>query len=678
VQRDALPWLRPLALVKWLVWGGATFTFFYFTAVGIERMITWYLAVDQFGYLTFAHDLLHGRVFHEWGPMKALEPFFPARTDVLAQTYVYDQGRLYCRYSPGFPMLLATWIGLLGDDRAHYLNPTVYLALLAVTLAFQWRLFRSPWRAAAGTALIALFPTMMYLWGLTLTRDLSAHLFAFIGLFLLLPANGAPLRGRRLLVAGLALGFTIAIRPDAVLYLIPAAGLLGVRLWHERRRHTAGGRVLASAALGTGLFIGALPILGYNWAATGNPFLPTQGMELPLLPRLAPPTKFKARLIRPPIAEVAPPTNATPDADGTLGYPSRGWRGGTFEEVQGGGLRLANLATTFPGNWRLLLRAYSPLLFFVAVWGAVVATVMRPMLAAAAVSYAVVAFLFFSCWPRPDFRYLIGVFLFLPMLVIEGTMGTLDLTRLLWKQHKPELARGLAGIAAGVLLLGAVTLRPQPATGSLPLTVFLVVTLVAGTAALLAAAQPRRRIVALAAPLLMLALVWCKVSDVQSQANRRAPFQRTQMLEARTNMQRLLEPNAVVITTEEVGRPAENIEYYSGVADALYMTDLERWKVEPYYAALYLIFNGKRPYLFIPASQPDKERLLRDLRKGLVVDLVADIPPQKAMAHFVAAPFHRGVRMELYRLSQPKVEQGMPSLGLKPPEPPRAIGPAQP
>ena len=59
-----------------------------------------------------------------------------------------------------------------------------------------------------------------------------------------------------------------------------------------------------------------------------------------------------------------------------------------------------------------------------------VALVLRPMLAAAAVPYAVVAFLFFSCWPRPDCRYLIGVFVFLPMLIVEGTFGTLDLIRL--------------------------------------------------------------------------------------------------------------------------------------------------------------------------------------------------------------------------------------------------------
>jgi hypothetical protein len=29
------------------------------------------------------------------------------------------------------------------------------------------------------------------------------------------------------------------------------------------------------------------------------------------------------------------------------------------------------------------------------------------------------------------------------------------------------------------------------------------------------------------------------------------------------------------------------------------------------------------------------------------------------MAHFVAAPFHRGVQMELYRLSQPVVEEAL-------------------
>ena len=641
--------LRPFAVGKWVLWGGATFVFFYYTAASLERQITWYLAVDQFGYLNFAHDLLHGRIFHDWAPLKALEPFFPSRTDLLAQTYIYDDGRVYCRYAPGFPLLLAGWLGLFGDDRAHYLNPTLYLVLLAVALAFQWRLFRSPWRAAAGTALIALFPTLMYLWGLTLTRDLSAHVFAFTGLFLLLPADGRAMRGRRMLAAGAAVGFAIAIRPDAVLYLLPATLMFAVRWIHERRRLALPGTALAALALILGIGAGASPFFAYNWVTMGNPLLPTQGMELPLLPSQAPPA-FKRR------APTTPPTSQ-PAGDGKVGFPSAGWHGGTLEQVQGGGLQLAHLSTTLPGNWTMLLRAYTPLLFGVAVWGAVVASVMRPMLAAGAVSYGVAAFLFFSCWPRPDFRYLIGVFVFLPMLVVEGTLGTLDLVRMVWKQHKPELARGLAVFAAGVFLTGATMLRPAP--GGLPLPTFLVVTLTIGVAAAMAAVKPARRIVALAAPVLMLGLIWCKVSEVQALASRRAPFQQAQMLEARANMQRLLEPNAVVVTTEEVGRPAENIEYYSGVASALYLTDLQRWHLPLSDAVLQMIVRGMRPYLYIPASQPDREQMLADLRSHFTVDLVADIPATRAMANFVAAPFHHGVRMELYRISWPELEDGL-------------------
>jgi len=29
------------------------------------------------------------------------------------------------------------------------------------------------------------------------------------------------------------------------------------------------------------------------------------------------------------------------------------------------------------------------------------------------------------------------------------------------------------------------------------------------------------------------------------------------------------------------------------------------------------------------------------------------------MAHFVAAPFHHGMRMELYRISWPEIEEGL-------------------
>jgi hypothetical protein len=93
--------------------------FLFFLTRAIEARITWYLAVDQFGYLQFAHDLLHGKIFHDWEPASILRNL-PKRTDMLAQTYVYDNGKLYCRYSPGFPMLVAGWLALFGDARVSF------------------------------------------------------------------------------------------------------------------------------------------------------------------------------------------------------------------------------------------------------------------------------------------------------------------------------------------------------------------------------------------------------------------------------------------------------------------------------------------------------------------------------------------------------------------------------
>src|SRR5262249_33729050 len=137
--------------------------FLFFLARAIEARITWYLAVDQFGYLQFAHDLLHGKVFHDWEPAKIMRNL-PARTDMLAQTYVYDHGKMYCRYAPGFPMLIAGWLALFGDERVSFLNPTILLALLGVAIACEWRLSGSVWRGLVVAVLIALCPTMMYWW----------------------------------------------------------------------------------------------------------------------------------------------------------------------------------------------------------------------------------------------------------------------------------------------------------------------------------------------------------------------------------------------------------------------------------------------------------------------------------------------------------------------------------
>ncbi|MGH7893866.1 MAG: hypothetical protein ACREQL_04310 [Candidatus Binatia bacterium] len=635
-QRD--PW----ALVPRAGFVVVTLVFLYSTARMIEAKITWYLAVDQFGYLQFAHDLLQGKVLHDWEPARALGRLMPSPTDVLAQTYVFDDGRMWCRYAPGFPMLLAGWLAAFGDMGAHYLNPTIYILFLAIVIAFTWRLTASAWRGLIVTTLMVGCPTMMYLWALTLTRDLSAHLFAFSGLFLLLRHRGHRLGARRVLLASVLLGFAGSIRNDAILYLIPAAMIVASQWWREGPAPAAMLRPIGAAVLG--VTIGLLPTFGLNVVATGNPFLPTQGMELQQLLTSTPP--------------------ATSDGP-RIGYPSPGWRGTTVAQVHGGGLRLENIPKTLPAYWAGLRSSYGPVLLGLAGLGTVVALVTRPLLVLVALPYVGAAFLLYSGWIRPDRRYFIGVYTFIPLLVSEGVCGPVDLVRWLARRFGDGPARGtavvlaLVGLAVAIWVSPAVT-GPSPDTANSVLRVLgWVLPLAGGLGAMAAALSPRQRVTAVMTPLLAAVLVGYSVARVAASGEARSGFQKSQMLRARQTIQNTFEPRSVVITTEEIGRPAENLEHYAGVY-ALYVTDLERWHVPAWKAALAFLYAGLRPYILIQATAPERDGMLADLRaNGMIAERVQTIPPALNMDYFVAAPFHRGLPLELYRVSYPIAEKIM-------------------
>jgi hypothetical protein len=613
-----------------LLWLLATTLLIGLAASGIVQRITWYLAVDQYGYLAFAHDLMRGHVFHHWAPLDVLAAHIPAQVDVLSQTYIYDHGRLYCRYAPGFSIMLAGWLLLFGDDGAHYLNPTVYLTLLVLLLLFQRRLFRSRWRATVGVALTILCPSYLHLWGTTLVRDLSTHLMGLTGLFLLLPA-GRRLGPGRLLAAGLTLGYAGSIRPDSVIYTVPALLIVTLRWRRERAAWPGIWRGLGAGALG--LLLGLGPFFAYNWVATGNPLRPTQGMEI--------------QNFFPSAAPAAPQAAADPEPH--VGYPPGAWHGGVIQAVQGGGLSLRNLPRVLPGNMQLLRSAYGDLLLGVALWGALVALVRRRILFVATVPYAVLALLLYSCWVRPDARYLSGVYCLLPMLMVEGLFGTLDLVRRLVRAGRPLDARRFALVVAAALVAAAAAVPMAKQATALP-AVALLAPLGAAAALVAAAAWPARRIARFAVPALAVALVALSAYRALALPQSRAVFQRPQMLRARATLARLVEPNAVIITDEDVGRPGENIDYYSGVAHAFYITDLTRWRLPLTDAPRILLEGGMVPYLFIPPSQPGHDQILQNLRGVYAVDLVAKVPARQAMEFFVAAPFHRGIEMELYRL----------------------------
>jgi hypothetical protein len=617
--------LRRVSRPAWIV---AALILLTATQVVVFRYSTWYLAVDQYGYLTFADDLLAGRIYHEWKPLDFLGRTFINRTDALAQTYIYDSGRLYCRYSPGFPIVLAVTMGVFGADASHYVNPVVYALLLILAFAFQRRVFGSPWRALVGTALIVLFPTFMHLWALTLTRDLAAHTAGLAGLFLLLPAGIRPLGAGRTAGAFLALGFAVAIRPDAILYLAPGSLMLAARWWAIRGRPGGSRRILQTAlGGGLGLLVGLAPFLAYNWYITGNPLRATQAMELD---------------------GFFPSDGGQPAADETkVGYPSGAWQGGTLTPVQGGGLRLNHFGRVFPQNFRLLRSAYTNVLLGVAAWGAVLALRRRRYLFLAAIPYVVAALVFFSFWSKPDWRYLVGVFVFVPMLMVEGTFGSLDLVRALGRR-RPDVARLVALALAGIVAIA--TGLATPSKGAVLPTLSLLVTIAFVGGMVAAAVAPSRRIGGVLAPLAALVLVGFAVWRADTSVPTRY-FQRREMLRARANFAAKVKPKAVVITTETVGRPAENIDYYARDAWALYLTDLRRWGLSVEQAAEILARGGLEPYLLLPHSQPDGEMMLEGLRTRFDVQLVQDIPPESAMDYFVAASFYpNGVRMLLFRL----------------------------
>ncbi|HLK11592.1 MAG TPA: hypothetical protein VKW76_09440 [Candidatus Binatia bacterium] len=591
----------------------------------MRRQITWYLAVDQFGYFTFAHDILAGRLLHVWPPADAFASGLPPRTDLLAQTYIWDHGRIYSRYAPGFPLLLAAWLAILGDDRAHYLNPLLYLGSLVLVAAIARRLTRSWWRGLAASALVVISPAFFFLWGLTLTRDVATHVVAFTGLYLLLPAGARRLDGRRTAAAGVALGFAAAMRPDAVMYLLAAIPLAALR-W---RRERGGGRALRRAlrVAVPGYVLGIAPLLVYDWAAAGS-LLPPQSVELDKV------------------------LGAVRDLLVPSAY-ALGWHGGTLTPVQGGALQLRNLRAVLPGNLAIFTGSYGPVLCGAALWGAVVALAVRPALFLLAVPYSVATLLFFSCWVRPDTRYLIGVDLWVALLIVEGTVGSLDLLRALWRRRQATAARVLGGLIALALVVGATLAPANPRVA--PATWLLV--LGAGGGALATALWPRRRLAGLVAPLVAVGLAGMGAWHDWNALGRNASFQRPQMLTARATLDRAVEPDGVVITTEDVGRPAENIEHY-GHRWALYLTDLERWHMTVKQACLRLIMAGMRPYLLLPADVFATHTLVRDLAQGATVAEVADIPPPLAMSYFVAAPFHRGVHMGLWRVSlDPQAEE---------------------
>ena len=550
-------------------------------ARGLERRNTWYLASDQFAFLAFADDLRHGTVFHDPGAVALLAGAVPRgeTADAYYQTYLWRDGRLWSRYPPGFPLLLAA-AGALGGERAmHLLNPLLYLVLLGALALFTGALLEGS-AIAAGAAAAApwallVIPTVVHYWGITVARDLPAHLLG-------LGALGAAYAGR-LGLAGLALGLACSIRPDAILYSL-SLGAIALVL---RPR----ARVLLS---GTAAFVvGAAPVLAYNTITQGHPLAFTQGMEFrqllgtgPGVPRMA-------------TAAILPPVSL----------------------VSGGGFRIGHLPRILPENLRYLGTAFG--LFLAPAFGALAwAARRRPLVAAALGPHLVGSVLFFSCWGRSDPRYLMGAVLALLVLTAMGTAAWS--ATLATRAYPPRTRLALAAVTLAAVLAAPQVFPPQPQRRPLE---------VAASGGALAAglAGPAAHVAPWAPLAPAVAFASVGLTRIAAGTGARDPVQAPRVARARAAVEALVPAGALVITTPALGRPAENITRYTH-ADAHYEGELEMLGTTPAAVSRRALAAGRRVFLLLPDST----------RPPLPADVLAEVARRRGpdLYDWFADPAH--------------------------------------
>lgn len=572
---------RQSRAVRWLALGLGLLALLV-TGYGLVRHNNWYLASDQAAFLTIARDMRAGSVFHDTAIFDETVPRRHdwKRYDALQQTYFLEEDRLYSRYPPGFPAMLAVAGAIAGEAGEHWLNPLLYLATLVVLALLVYALLRPHDRALAAGAsvlvlwLVLLVPSGVHLWGITVARDLPAHLFGLLSL-------GFASRSRPVL-AGLSLGLAVLIRPDALLYAVPAGVI--ARVARPPLRDVA----LWAAALA----LSASPLLAYNWITQGNPLSFTQGGEFrELLGWLLPAT-----------AHAAGP--------------------GGVAIASGGGFRLSNLATTLPGNLALIGRSFGLFLLF-AAGGVAWSFARRPLVAATLLPYPLIAVAFYSCWVHPDARYLAGASLCLLALTAIGAVVTIRAlvdprTGIGWRVF------GVV-VAAGVLLWQLQAGGVGAAAGFAPGWPLVVLLAVGALSALPSpwCANPKAMVsVVPAVALTVFALV-----QLGTGSRSWGPVREPQIRAAQEFVARHIPPGSLVLASPSLGRPAENLRIYSDV-EAFYPAEFSLFDATPEQAILMALAHGRRVFRLVDA----RHRIPRDLMSGVAeVVPVVRVPQGRAL-----------------------------------------------
>ena len=248
-----------------------------------------------------------------------------------------------------------------------------------------------------------------------------------------------------------------------------------------------------------------------------------------------------------------------------------------------------------------------------------------------------------------DGRYLVGVLLCVALLIPAGVHAMCDAVE----------SRGRRGTSAVVALLVAAlaVVVVVPGTTWLawgaPAAPARIATGIAVLAALAWSAIPAARRPSLA-PTVLGAVAVVLVAVLLGRAllwhGEPALFREGEMLRARRTLQGLVAPGSVIVTSEDVGRPVENIEFWSDGVHAVYLTDLIRWRTSIADVVAALQTRERATYLLLPPQREVDELLQGLAAEGVPSTLVRALPASDALAIFVGSPAHRGIALNLYRL----------------------------
>ncbi len=396
----------------------------------------YYLSVgsDQYEVIRFAEDLARGTLFRSHPVFDLVKDrAVPGRLyNIHYGGYLLKDGKIYCKYAVGYPLLLALSLKLFGFPSVFFVNFFVLSLLLLVVHRIGRIYFRDEAHptAIALSAALLLFLLGRQIWDLSVTPhgDVASVLFAVLGIFCLLRALSSPppsaaqaaasqkrptglLRASRpsaagrlfwLFVAGFSVGCAGSIRPPSALIALPATLYLLSRAEARKRPLSAAVLLLLFAA---GVLFGLLPVFAQNYLTGGNILRFTQFHEVHL------------ETVRAAVGAAdgsAPPVPLLERIAAVFLVRSHGWG-------------IGNIHAVLPAMSLHVFLAFGPL--FSALFLLGLAAGWRRVETRCLFFPAILLFLlFYSGWVRPLERYLVIAYPFVGLVAAGGAARLFSLS----------------------------------------------------------------------------------------------------------------------------------------------------------------------------------------------------------------------------------------------------------